>query len=161
MKSVTEFLNFKLAEGLKVRTALTAEGKSPEEIAAAMGEKFKLEGDKLKYFVNAVEVASKTTEKLFRINVVKLNEGQNPPHRGTLIEEFCYIAEVEKAAADIKKADTKAADGGRGGQRGKHGGKGGGKPKGSPWGPAPEEIEAKKAAARQAAREKSLAGKGS
>jgi hypothetical protein len=171
MKSVTEFSNLKLADGLQAKAALATEGKSPEEIMTAMGEKFKLEGDKLKCFVNALEVAGQTTEKLFRIKVVKLNEGQNPPARATVIEDLCYISELQTSPEDIKKAQEKAAAaaaaasskdarGGKGGDRGgKGGGKGGGKPKSSPWGAMPEEKEAKLAAARQAAREKSLAGK--
>jgi hypothetical protein len=172
MKSVTEFSNLKLADGLQAKTAFATEGKSPEEIMTAMGEKFKLEGDKLKCFVNALEVAGQTTEKLFRIKVVKLNEGQNPPARATVIEDLCYISELQTSPEDIKKAQEKAAAaaaaaasakdsrGGKGGDRGgKGGGKGGGKPKSSPWGAMPEEKEAKLAAARQAAREKSLAGK--
>jgi len=162
MKSVTEFPNFKLEEGIKVKTALAAEGKTPEEISAAVGEKFKLEGDKLNYFLNAVEVASKSTEKLFCVQVVRLNEGANPPPRGTVIDELCYIAEPQKIGAKAPPvANVKSgAGGGRGGNRGggKPGGKGG-KPKDSPWGISPEEKAAKEAAARQAAREKSLAGK--
>jgi hypothetical protein len=165
MKSVTEFPNHKLAEGIKAKTALAAEGKNPEEISAALGEKFKLEGDKLKCFVNAVEVAGAATEKLFRVKVVKLNEGQNPPPRGTVIEDLCYIAEPQVNLADLKKAQEKKAEAGTpsrdsrgGGKGGPRGGKGG-KPKESPWGISPEEKAAKEAAARQSAREKSLAAK--
>jgi hypothetical protein len=169
MKSVTEFLNHKLNEGIQAKTALASEGKSAEEISAALGEKFKLEGDKLKYFVNAVEIAGAATEKLFRVKVVRLNEGQNPPPRGTVIEDVCYIAEPQTNLADLKKPEPKAetkdarggrsGGGGRGGKPGGPGGKGGGKPKASPWGISPEEKEAKAAAARQSAREKSLAAK--
>lgn len=163
MKSVTEFPNLKLAEGMKAKAALAAEGKSPEEIEAAIGEQFKFEGEKLKYFVNAVDVAGKSSEKLYRVQIVKLNEGQNPPPGATLIDDFCYIAQAmpnsaKKAAPAAAPANAK---GGRGGGRpGGGGGKGGGgKPKESPWGYSPEEKEAKLAAARQAAREKSLAAK--
>ena len=162
MKSVTEFSSLKLADGVKAKAALAAEGKTPEEIATAMGEQFKFEGDKLKCFVNAVEIAEKSTEKLYVVKVVKLNEGQNPPPRGTVIEELCYIAEPFANLADKKVAPPAKGNSGRGGQRGgggKPGGKGARKPKDSPWGISPEEKEAKLAAARQAAREKSLAGK--
>lgn len=160
MKSVTEFPNHKLAEGIKAKTALAAEGKSPEEIQAALGEKFKLEGDKLKCFVNAVEIASQSKETLFRVKIVKLNEGANPPPRGTVIEDLCYIAEPQTNLADLKKAAEKRAEqpakgknergGGKGGGRG---GKGG-KPKESPWGISPEEKEAKKAASIAAQKNK-------
>lgn len=169
MKSVTEFPSFKLADGIKAKTALAAEGKSPEEISTAMGEQFKLEGDKLKYFVNAVEVASQATDKLFRVKVVKLNEGQAAPARATIIDDLCYIAEAQTNLEELKKANAAAAaaaasakeagKGGKGDRGGKGGKGGGGKPKGSPWGASPEEKQAKLDAARQAAREKSLAGK--
>ena len=175
MKSVTEFLSFKLEDGLKAKAALAAEGKAPDEITTAMGEQFKMEGDKLKCFVNAVELAGQSSEKLFKIKVVKLNEGQNPPPRGTVIEDLCYITEPKADPTAAKKADEKegargnsrdggsgAGRGGKGGGRdargGGRGGKGG-KPKESPWGISPEEKEAKAAVAREAARAKSLAGK--
>lgn len=160
MKSVTEFANLKLAEGMKAKAALAAEGKSPEEIETAMGEQFKFEGDKLKYFVNAIDVAGKSSEKLYRVQIVKLNEGQNPPPGGTVIDDFCYIAQAMPNSAK-KAAPAAAPANGKGGRSGGRpgGGKGGGKPKESPWGYSPEEKEAKLAAARQAAREKSLAAK--
>ena len=164
MKSVTEFLSFKLEDGLKAKAALSAEGKSPEEISASIGEQFKLEGDKLKCFVNAVEIASQSSDKLFKIKVVKLNEGQNPPPRSTIIEDLCYITEpkadpnaAKKAeASEAPKANSRDGRSGKGGGRsGGRGGKGG-KPKESPWGISPEEKEAKLAQARESARAKSL-----
>jgi hypothetical protein len=163
MKSVTEFMNNKLAEGLTTKTALAAEGKSPEEISAAIGEKFKFEGDRLKSFVAALDIAAATTEgKIFRIKVVKLNEGQNPPPKATVVEDLCYITELANNPADLlkkaqdakaqasEKKDTKGGPRGKGGPGGK--GKGGGKPKESPWGISPEEKAAKKAASIAAAK---------
>ena len=166
MKAVTEFWIPKLAEGNKAKAAFAAEGKTPEEISAAIGEKFKFEGDKLKAFVAAMDIASQTTEKILLIKVVRLNEGQNPPPRGTVVEDLCYITELQPDPATAKKVEVKMTSNRDGGGRGKggkgggkQGGKGGGKPKESPWGMSPEEKEAKLAAARNAAREKSLAGK--
>ena len=77
MKSVTEFTNFTLAQGLKAKTALTAEGKNAEEIQQSLGATFKLEGDKLKYFFNAIDVAGQNMESLRRVLVVSLAEGEN------------------------------------------------------------------------------------
>jgi hypothetical protein len=62
MKSVTEFANFTLNKGLQAKATLLAEGKSPEEVQTSLGETFKFEGDKLKYFVNALEVAGQNAE---------------------------------------------------------------------------------------------------
>ena len=165
MKSVTEFSGLKLADGIKAKAALTAEGKTPEEVTTSLGEQFKFADEKLKCFVTAVEIAEKFTEKLFVVKVSKLNEGQNPPPQGKVIEDLCYVAvpfpNLNEKKAEAPVANANAKGGGRPGNRGggKPGGKGGGKPKDSPWGISPEEKEAKLAAARQAAREKSLAGK--
>ncbi len=147
MKNVTEFPNFKLLQGIKVKTALAAEGKTPEEIQAAIGEQFKLEGDKLKYFSNALDVANQNTDKLVRVMVVTVGEGENPPVKATKVEEHYYIPEYPAAP---KPAEQKDSKGGKGGRRGGGGGREGGKPKGSPWGMTPEEKEAKKSASQKA-----------
>jgi hypothetical protein len=163
MKSVTEFPNFKLAQGLSAKTALAAEGKSPEEIQTSIGEKFKLEGDKLKYFINAIEVAGQNMEKLTRVLVVSFVEGEKLPPKATKLEELHYVPEFQ--AEPKKKEEVKDAKaGGRGGPgggkgRGGPGGKGGGKPKESPWGISPEEKAAKKAASIRTQQEKAAAGK--
>lgn len=140
MKSVTEFWNVILNKGLQARQALAAEGKSPEEIQTALGEQFKYEGDKLKHFVAAIEVASQNLEKLSRVLVVSLAEGETAPPKAVKIEETHYIPETQAAPRAIvtTKHDPKAGGKGRGGDR-----KGG--PKESPWGLSPEQKAAKKA----------------
>lgn len=155
MKAVTEFSNFKLQQGLKAKTELAAGGKSPEEIEAGLGETMKLEGEKLKYFVNALEVATPNLEKLTRVVVMSANEGEAGPAKATQIDNFFYVTEfVPTAKPAAEKTDDR---GGRGGGRGGRGGPGGGKgrggdrPKTSPWGLSPEEIEAKKQASKNAA----------
>ena len=74
MKSVTEFANFTLTQGLQAKTALAAEGKSPEEVTEALAAKFKLEGDKLKHFINALEVATQNSANLRRVRVGSRSE---------------------------------------------------------------------------------------
>jgi hypothetical protein len=155
MKSVTEFPTFKLVQGLTAKNALLAEGKTPEEVQQNLGEKFKLEGDKLKYFVNAVEVAGQNLEKLSRVLVVSLAEGETIPPKATKVDEHHYVPEFQTDAKKI--ADQKAMPkGGAGAGKGK--GKGDRKPKESPWGISPEEKAAKKAAAIAAAKAKSAGG---
>lgn len=140
MKSVTEFEKFKITQGLAAKTALAGEGKSPEEISAGIGEKFKLEGDKLKFFVNALEVAGPHLENLKRVLVVSLSEGETAPHRATQVEEHHYIPELlVTIRPPVEKADGKKGGGKGGGRGGK-----GGSPKSSPWGLTPEEKAAKK-----------------
>ncbi len=141
MKSITEFQNFTLSKALKTKAALTAEGKSPEEISAGLGEAFKLEGDKLKHFVNALEVAATAGESLKRVMVISLAEGETVPPKATKVDEFHYVTEmlVETKYVPAAKTDSK---GGRGGGGGK--GRSAGGPKESPWGMSPEQKAAKK-----------------
>jgi uncharacterized membrane protein YgcG len=145
MKSVTEFPSFKLVQALKTKAALTAEGKTPEEIQASLGEAYKLEGDKLKYFINALDVAGQNTEKLNRVVVMTLNEGETAPHKATKVDEMHYVPEFFTAQKppEQRSAGGPGGRGGRGGGR-PGGGKGGGGPKESPWGLSPEQKAAKK-----------------
>lgn len=146
MKSVTEFWNIHLQKGLKTKADLAAAGKSPEEIQAGLGEAHKYEGDKLKHFINAMEVATQNPDGLSRILVVSLSEGENPPPKAVKIDESHYVPEFQSAPRPVntQKVDTKG--GGKGGRQGGRGGKpGGGGPKESPWGLSPEQKAAKKA----------------
>ena len=99
MKSVTEFWGISLTQGLAKKTALAAEGKTPEEITAGLGEQFKMEGDKLTHFVNAIEVASQNPEKLSRVRVVTLNEGESAPAKSIQVETHHYFPEFQAAPA--------------------------------------------------------------
>ncbi len=141
MKSVTEFPTHKLVKGIDAKTALAAEGKSPEEIQTTLGETFKLEGDKLKLFLNACEVASTNMDKLARVLVVSLTEGENAPPKAVKIEEHHYVPDF---AVDPRKPNLEKAVKG-GGNQNKAKSKG---PKPSPWGISPEELEAKKNAGK-------------
>ncbi len=135
MRAVTEFPNHILARGLTAKTALTAECKTPEEIEQSLGESFKYESEKFKYFVAAIDVAAQNTENLRRVLVIGLNEGENAPSKAIKVEEHYYVPEFLITAA------PKAAAADQKGGRGKGKGKGG--PKGSPWGLSPEEKAAK------------------
>jgi len=144
MKSVTEFFAHKLIKGNTAKAALLAEGKTPEEIEQSIGETFKLEGDKLKFFVKSMEVAADNAEKLGRVLVFKIDEGESAPPKAVLLEEHCYVPEFQKAAP---AAVTKKAEKGGGQKKGNKRKDG---PKPSPWGISPEEVAAKKAAAKKA-----------
>lgn len=149
MKSVTEFPTFILNKGLAAKTALTTEGKNAEEILTSIGEAFKFEGDKLKHFVNALEVAGQNTEVLKRVVVMSLNEGEKAPAKAIQVEEFHYVPEFLITAKPVV-ADKGDGKGGRGKGRG---GQGRGEKKGgSPWGMSPEEIAAKKGKSAAAAK---------
>lgn len=137
MKSVTEFPNWTLTKGLQAKTALTSEGKTPEEVQASLGETFKYEGDKLKHFINAIEVAGQNPDKLKRVLVMTYNDGEAVPPKATKVEEHHYVPEFLVENKPASAAPEKGGRGGKGG-RGKERG-----PKGSPWGLSPEEKAAK------------------
>ncbi|KYG65716.1 hypothetical protein AZI86_01170 [Bdellovibrio bacteriovorus] len=139
MKLVTEFPSYTLMKALAAKTALTTAGKTPEEIEASLGETFKLEGDKLKYFVNALNVANDNSANLKRVFVATLAEGENIPAKSVKVEEHHYIPEFLSAPKPAFDKNAKPA--GKGGRQG--GGKGD-KKGGSPWGMSPEELAAKK-----------------
>lgn len=146
MKSITEFAQPVLQKVLAAKTALASEGKTPEEIAAALGETFKIEGDKLKYIQAAADlVVGKPSFR--RVIVTSFAEGETAPAKYQKIDDIHYLVET----LEISKPAPVVANGkgGRGGPRG--GGKSSGGPKGSPWGASPEEIEAKKKASKAAA----------
>lgn len=150
MKNVTEFWNVTLFKGLQAREALTSEGKTPEEIQASLGETFKMEGDKLKHFTNAIEVASQNKDKLHRVLVVTYGEGEAVPAKALKVEEHYYLPAFIKEATPVEPKDEKGGRG-KGGRpnRGGGGGKGPGGPKSSPWGLTPEELAAKKSGAKR------------
>jgi hypothetical protein len=144
MKSITEFWNHTLLKGLDQKTALTAEGKTPEEVTAAIGESFKYEGDKLKHFVAALDVAGANKEKLSRVLVVSLAEGEALPPKGVKVEEHVYLPDFQ---IEAKKPITEKKVEGKGGNNRNRGGQkkdGGGKGKESPWGLSPEQLAEKK-----------------
>jgi len=144
MRSVTEFPNHKLVQGLNARNSLTAEGKTPEEVQTNLGATFKLEGDKLKYFFNAIEVAGQNLEGLSRVLVVAFAEGESVPTKALKVEELHYVPEfvtgVKASAPPPKKGGP-----GAGGKR-----RDGGGQKESPWGLSPEQKAAKKGKANKA-----------
>lgn len=134
MKAITEFSSFTLNKANLAKGALAAEGKNPEEIQENLGQSFKLEGEKLGYLIQALEIASANAQNLKRIVIVKLNEGEKAPAKAVQVEELHFIPEfIVQAQPKVEAAPTK------GNRSGGRGGKGGGGPKGSPWGLSPEE----------------------
>ena len=134
MKHVTEFPSFVLSKAVTAKTSLSGAGKTPEEIQTSLGETFKFEGDKLKHFVAATDVAEQNTNNLRRVLVVSLAEGENAPAKAVKVEEHYYIPEFLVLSAPVKETSEK---GGRKGGKRRDG------PKGSPWGMTPEEKAAK------------------
>lgn len=170
MKTITEFFGMSLktiaekvpgitAEATTTATeALKAEGKSEEEMAAALPEaikaavaaKFaeqKLEGDKLAMCLAAIEVAKGVRGNLKRIVVMTGAEGEKAPAGAKEIDGKFYVAELfPEAARAAPKDDRGDRFGGKGKRDGK-GGKGGrdGKGRGdgerAPRGDRPERAQ--------------------
>lgn len=135
MKSITEFPQFQLGKALQTKTSLLSAGKTPEEIEQSLGEAFKLEGEKLKHFIHAIDVAEKNSEKLKRVLVLSLAEGEAAPAKATQVENTVYLPEFLVEAnrtAAAAPSDKRRGKGGRGE-----------KTKSSPWGLTPEEKAAK------------------
>lgn len=137
MKAVTEFPSFTLTKALSTQTAMAAEGKSPEEIQTALGESFKFEGDRLKHFIGALDVASKNQSNLRRVLVYSLSEGETAPPQAIQVEGHCYVPDFLVLAAP-KTEESRGSRRGPGGKGGRRDG-----PKSSPWGMSPEEKAAK------------------
>lgn len=157
MKAVTEFASFTLNAALKAKAALMAEGKSAEEVQAALGTTYKLEGEKLTYFLTALDVAEQNSTDLKRVLVVRLAEGEAAPAKAVQTEDIAIFPE---ALVQIRKAPPKddKRGGGRGGRGGgRDGGRGGKGEKSSPWGMSPEEKAAK--AAKTLANQQAAAAK--
>lgn len=137
MKSITEFAQHTLQKVSTAKAALTAEGKTPEEISAAIGESFKYEGDKLKYALAASDLTNGQTA-IRRVMVATFAEGETVPAKYQKIDDTYYLIEnLITTKVDMTAAAAKPGRGGPGGR--KQGG-----PKSSPWGMSPEELAAKK-----------------
>lgn len=122
MKSITEFPNHILVKGIEAKTALVAEGKTPEEIQASLGAGFKFEGDRLKHFFNALDVAAQNAG-LHRLVVMSLAEGEKAPAKALKVEEHYYVPEFRV----LSQPQLPSRDGRGGHGRGSQGRGGGGR----------------------------------
>lgn len=93
MKTLTEFPGMNLKNAAKQKKDLIAAGKSAEELPQAMGEAFKVEGDKLNFLLNALEIVGDKLEDLKRALVFSLAEGEKaPPHSAQKGDQY-YLVE--------------------------------------------------------------------
>jgi len=130
MKTITEFNAFDLQTYVKTLIELTTGGKTPEEIQAAIAEQKKLEGDKLKIFMQALDIAKARPEQLKRIVVFTGAENEKTPPGAEKREEHYYLAEFfpepSRPGRPERGHGRDDKRGGRGGD--KKGGKGGRRP---------------------------------
>jgi len=152
MKSITEFSQPTLQKFLTAKAALATEGKTPEEMMAAIGESMKLEGDKLKFIFAAGDLV--VEQKAFRrVLVASIAEGEAAPAKYQKIEDNYYLVETLDMFKPAAPVAAPAKGGARGGGPRPGGNKSSG-PKSSPWGASPEEIAAKKKQSQLAAQAK-------
>lgn len=142
MKSISEFQSFTLQKIAAAKSQLLADGKTPEEVSAAIGETFKLEGDKLRYALTATDLI-KDKPSVRRVVIVGFAEGEAVGPKYQKVEEDYYLVDMIETRPVVHAATDK-----RGGPRRGGGNKPGG-PKSSPWGMSPEEKAAKNKPAPQ------------
>ncbi|MFL5814487.1 MAG: hypothetical protein ACJ763_12995 [Bdellovibrionia bacterium] len=125
MKTLTEFAAVTLKNAAKTKQELTTAGKTAEELPAAMGEALKVEGDKLTFLMNALEVVGDKLEDLKRVVVFTLGENEKAPYGAVLKGEQHYSTEYYPPLNPPKgKGPQGGGDKGRGGKGGKDGKKG-------------------------------------
>lgn len=115
-------MTLKLAS--KTCQELIAGGKTPEELPQALGEALKVEGDRLSFLINALEILGTKLEDLKRMVVYGLLEGEKPPGHLTQKGEHYYLVEYypslnKKAPAKDEPRKGGKEKGKRGGRRGK------------------------------------------
>jgi hypothetical protein len=147
MKTITEFQVTTLKNAAKTKQEVVAEGKTPEELTAALGEALKLEGDKLTFILNALELVQSKDRDLKRVVVFTLAEPEVAPKGAIQKGEHYYSVDYfpplpgqERSRApqdrdggkrDGKRGDRKGKGGPRGAAR-EGGGRDSGRPPGSP-----------------------------
>src|SRR4051812_19759107 len=94
MKTITEINATSLKNAAKTQAEVNASGKTPEELPAALAEALKLEGEKLTFVLNAIEVVGTKLSDLKRVVFYSLNEGEKDPG-GKLLKKGDHYYGVE------------------------------------------------------------------
>jgi len=124
MKTLTEFQAVQLKNAAKVKQELVAAGKTPEELPQAMGEALKMEGDKLNFLLNALDLTLQKTNDLKRVVVMTLNEGETAPSNAQKKGDHYYFVEFYPPLPGAHPPRGRQGQGDRD-QRGGRGGPGG------------------------------------
>lgn len=131
MKTLTEFPGMNLKLAAKAKQDLLASGKTAEELPQAMGEALKIEGDRLNFLLNALELVGTKLEDLKRTVVYSLAEGEKAPARTTqkgdhyyLVEYFPSLTKNEPSKNRGPQDGDKPKGRGAKGRKGKRGGGG-------------------------------------
>jgi len=126
MKHITEFFGHSLTAALVKDKELAASGKSPEELASAreqlLTELTKFEGDKLKHFMAALEAIAAKPDRIKRVVVWQVSEGEKAPKAALARDGFIYLVEHFPHAHGPAQPGRKQEENRRG-QKGKRGGR--------------------------------------
>lgn len=127
MKTLTEFTALSLKQAAQLKSDLTQQGKTPEELPAALGEGLKLEGERLTYMIHALELVGTKVVDLKRVLVFSFAEGEKAPlgtvikgegdqARGYVSEYYPSLAKKGEARVQIDSRDDGRNKKGRGGK---------------------------------------------
>ena len=109
MKTLTEFSGFVLKEAMSKKAALATEGKTEEEVQAAVNEFLKLDETKTGFYKNVVDMTSSRVDRVKRVVVaVKAVETEKVPENYIEREGHFYLVEY------FPEAGRAPARGGRG-----------------------------------------------
>lgn len=114
MKTITEFNAATLAKVSQTQKDLTAAGKTPEEMPAAMAEATKMSEDKLKHAAAAAEAVGEKLKDFKRVVVLQLAEGETAPSGALVKDGHAYVSEYYSQMV-MQKPEPKA-ERGRGGR---------------------------------------------
>lgn len=158
MKTITEFAGPTLKSAAKVKQDLVTAGKTPEELPQALGDALKIEGEKLGFILNALEVVGARMDNLKRVVILVPTEGEKITASGVQKGDQYYRSEYYPPVQDkSREAPAERGERGRGGKdrdkkRGKRRGRRGDRPNergnatvaagGPPRLPKPREVPA-------------------
>ena len=146
MKTVTEFPGVVIRQVLKTKQDLLSNGTTEELLGEGLGQAYKVEGDRLKHLMKAIELSAPQIEHLARVRVFAA-EAEAPTPQGAVKDgEHFYMVEVtsfakpDRGGRDRNDRDPKGRGGrdkGRGGKGRDGGGRGGDRPRSGDLSSAP------------------------
>jgi hypothetical protein len=124
MKTITEFNSIVFSDTLAKLQTWTTENKTAEEIETLVGEATKLEGERIKLLLNAVEITKTKMSHLKRVVVLTAAEGEKAPD-GMIAKDAHFFLIEHHSTAPRKEAPKDDSFGGKGfGKDKKRGGNG-------------------------------------
>ena len=125
MKTLTEFSGFLLKEAMAKKAALLTEGKTEEEVQAALVELMKLDEAKTGFYKNVIDMTSSRMDRVKRVVVaLRATEAEKVPESYIEREGHFYLVEYFPSSDSRGSSRDSRDDRGYGNDRGR-GGRGG------------------------------------